>query len=95
MERKNGPIFSEVRTSKIIAVPKAESILQKYPSIGIIKDGQDSKLFWDFAETPSRLVRIFIPKQEEISVPSDWIHLKVYRQQVTGWFFIRLFCSPA
>ena len=84
MERKNGPIFSEARTSKITTVPKPESILQKYRSIGLIKDGQDSKLFWDFVETPSRLVRISIPKQEESSVPSDWIHLKVYRQQVTG-----------
>ena len=78
-------------TSKNTAVPKPESILQKYRSIGLIKDGQDSKLFWDFVETPSRLVRISIPKQEENSVPSDWIHLKVYRQQVTGMVLHQIF----
>ena len=73
MEQKNGPIFSKARTSKITAVPKPESNLQHYRSIGLIKDGQDFKLFWDFVETPSRLVRISIPKQEDNSVPSDWI----------------------
>ena len=94
MDRKNGHI-SEACLSKITAIPKSELILQKHRSVGLIKDGQDSNLMWDFVEKTSRLVRISIPKQEENSVPSDWIHLKVHKQQVTGTVLHQMFCSSA
>ena len=57
------------------------SVLAKYRKVGFLKDASSSRLFWDFISCSSRVVRISIPKlEEQTQIPSNWIHLKLYRR---------------